>query len=62
MNCRNCNYTASNVVHTKVDEVKRKVYRQRECLKCGTRFKTHESLAPSLSSYQTPTPKRVLGS
>jgi len=44
MVCQNCGYEHSHVVATTHDQLKTKIQRRRECLKCGVRFTTQEKL------------------
>lgn len=44
MICKNCGYDHSHVVETKHITLKNQIKRRRECLKCGLRFTTLESL------------------
>lgn len=62
MQCRNCGYPDSKVVHTDRDENKNQIYRRRECVKCGIRFTTQEHFRENYerSPYKTPPPKRIL--
>ena len=47
MQCQKCNYPDSKVVETKRDDRINKIFRRRECLKCGARFNTQEDLRDS---------------
>jgi len=62
MQCRNCGYPESRVVHTDKDEEKNQIYRRRECVKCGVRFTTQEHFRENYerNPYKTPPPKRIL--
>lgn len=42
MQCSKCDYAHSRVVSTDHHEKKNLIQRRRECLRCGTRFTTHE--------------------
>jgi len=59
MQCKSCNYPTSHVVETKRDDRANQIIRRRECVKCGVRFTTSESLHKN-PNYKTPPPKQVL--
>lgn len=44
MVCKKCNYPNSDVVYTRHDDNRNLTVRRRECLRCGLRFTTNESL------------------
>ena len=63
MQCRACNYPDSKVVDTTKDERRNKIFRRRECIKCGVRFSTEEDFRDkghSNSDYKTQPPKAIL--
>jgi transcriptional repressor NrdR len=44
MQCTKCKYPDSRVVSTDHYDLKHLIQRRRECLRCGTRFTTHEKM------------------
>lgn len=44
MQCKDCKYPDSHVVYTRHDDFKNQIERRRECLRCGSRFTTHEKM------------------
>lgn len=44
MQCKNCNYPDSHVVYTKNYDLRNRIERRRECLRCGARFTTYEKV------------------
>lgn len=58
MQCKLCNYPDSSVVYTKHNDAKQLTERRRECMKCGSRFTTHEKARES--NYKTTPATHVL--
>ena len=58
MDCVNCKYPESSVVETRKNDNKGITVRRRECLKCGTRYTTHERLRDE--PYKTVPPMSIL--
>jgi transcriptional regulator NrdR family protein len=60
MLCRQCGYPDSQVVETKRDDIRNQIIRRRECIKCGVRYTTQESIHASRPNYVTPKPRGIL--
>ena len=63
MQCTRCNYPETRVAQTDTDDQRNLIYRRRECLKCGTRFNTQESLREAQKRgrpFKTSLPNRPL--
>jgi transcriptional repressor NrdR len=53
MQCTSCKYPDSHVVYTRSDDLKKHIERRRECLRCGVRYTTHETLRDNAAGPQT---------
>lgn len=60
MQCIKCKYPDSRVVSTDHNDRKNLIQRRRECLRCGSRFTTHEKMRdgkPNDDRYPHGTPR-----
>ncbi len=58
MKCASCDYEHSSVVETRYNELNNINKRRRECLKCGLRFTTYETVKQN--QHQTKPPHKIL--